>query len=330
VGAVRPFALVLGIFYFVILLPMKRKQQKVDSFLAALKVGDKRRDLGGIFGSITDIKRSVHTAGDCREVRVQVSRNASSATRGRNPSLLKASHEPERRVEARSHRRRHRSVGRVLLLQGMNLGLDLKGGVHLVMRVQTDDALRVQTETTVEQLRDALTRGSIQFSKLEMKDAKTFVVEGVTNDQAFRAAAVDADSVYNRSSGVGSLHLHDEAQHREPAPRRGGDAGAADDRAARQRAGRGRADRGAQGAVDPDPGRAARRQRSAARQGHHPLDGAARAEDRRAGPVRHRGAAKQAYNNNVRPTFCIMPGSGDSGAAALPARSSTHSAARRW
>src|SRR5678809_1198274 len=88
--------------------------------------------------------------------------------------------------------------------KGMNLGLDLKGGVHLVMRVQTDDALRVQTETTVEQLRDALTRGSIQFSKLEMKDAKTFVVEGVTNDQGFRAAAVDADTIYNRSSGVGS------------------------------------------------------------------------------------------------------------------------------
>jgi len=88
--------------------------------------------------------------------------------------------------------------------KGMNLGLDLKGGVHLVMRVQTDDALKVQTETTVEQLRDTLTRGSIQFSKLEMKDGKTFTVEGITNDQAFRTAAVDADAVYNRSSGVGS------------------------------------------------------------------------------------------------------------------------------
>ncbi|HET9271769.1 MAG TPA: hypothetical protein VFO31_26505, partial [Vicinamibacterales bacterium] len=88
--------------------------------------------------------------------------------------------------------------------KGMNLGLDLKGGVHLVLRVQTDDALRLETETTVERLRDTLTRGSIQFSKLEMKDGKTFVVEGITNDQGFRTAAVDADAVYNRSSGVGS------------------------------------------------------------------------------------------------------------------------------
>ena len=32
----------------------------------------------------------------------------------------------------------------------IKLGLDLKGGVHLVLRVHTDDALRVETETTVE------------------------------------------------------------------------------------------------------------------------------------------------------------------------------------
>jgi hypothetical protein len=35
-----PFALVLGIFYFVILLPMKRRQKKIQE-VAALKVGDK-------------------------------------------------------------------------------------------------------------------------------------------------------------------------------------------------------------------------------------------------------------------------------------------------
>ena len=46
-----PFALVLGIFYFVILMPMKRKQQKVDAFLSALKVGDRvvTSGHGGVF-----------------------------------------------------------------------------------------------------------------------------------------------------------------------------------------------------------------------------------------------------------------------------------------
>ena len=34
----------------------------------------------------------------------------------------------------------------------IRLGLDLRGGVHLVLRVQTDDALRVETETNASQL----------------------------------------------------------------------------------------------------------------------------------------------------------------------------------
>jgi preprotein translocase YajC subunit len=48
-----PFALVLGIFYFIILLPTKRKQQKVQAFLDALKVNDKIVTTGGIYGQIT-------------------------------------------------------------------------------------------------------------------------------------------------------------------------------------------------------------------------------------------------------------------------------------
>jgi preprotein translocase subunit SecD len=86
----------------------------------------------------------------------------------------------------------------------VNLGLDLKGGVHMVMRVQTDAALRIETDTTVERLREALTRGNIAFTRLEVTGPTEFVVEGITNDQAFRQAAVDVDAVFSRSSGAGS------------------------------------------------------------------------------------------------------------------------------
>src|SRR4029079_6093141 len=50
-----PFALVLAIFYFVILLPMRNRQKKVQEFLAALKVGDKVVTSGGLFGSIAKL-----------------------------------------------------------------------------------------------------------------------------------------------------------------------------------------------------------------------------------------------------------------------------------
>src|SRR4026207_1785485 len=87
--------------------------------------------------------------------------------------------------------------------QKVKLGLDLKGGVHLVLRVKTDDALKVETDTTVERLRDNLTRSGVAFSKVEATSSTEFRVEGLQDDAAFRAQAGDAETVYDRSSETG-------------------------------------------------------------------------------------------------------------------------------
>ena len=81
---------------------------------------------------------------------------------------------------------RCRSVASIPPRQKVKLGLDLKGGVHLVLRVKTDDALRLETDTTVERLREALTTAGVAVSRLEATGPTTFVVEGIQNDQAFR------------------------------------------------------------------------------------------------------------------------------------------------
>jgi len=80
-----PFALVLGIFYFVILLPMKRKQQKVDAFLAELKVGDRVVTSGGIYGNITGMTEQAVQLQIAEKVRVQVSRSAIVGYQGQEP-----------------------------------------------------------------------------------------------------------------------------------------------------------------------------------------------------------------------------------------------------
>jgi preprotein translocase subunit SecD len=90
----------------------------------------------------------------------------------------------------------------------VRLGLDLKGGVHLVLRVQTDDALRLETETTVERLREALNMAGVMVSRLEATSPTEFVVEGIQNDQAFRQAAIEADTVYDRQSGAGGRYTY--------------------------------------------------------------------------------------------------------------------------
>jgi len=88
--------------------------------------------------------------------------------------------------------------------QKINLGLDLKGGVHLVLRVHTDDALRLETELTAERLRAALSAANAQVGKVEAVSPTEIRVEGVKDDRAYRAAATDIETNFNRSSGTGA------------------------------------------------------------------------------------------------------------------------------
>jgi preprotein translocase subunit YajC len=80
-----PFALVMAIFYFIILLPMKRRQQKVATFLASLKEGDKVVTSGGIYGTITKIGEQALQLQIAERVRIDVSRNAVVGYQGQEP-----------------------------------------------------------------------------------------------------------------------------------------------------------------------------------------------------------------------------------------------------
>src|SRR5437660_7025025 len=75
-----------------------------------------------------------------------------------------------------------------LMEKQLKLGLDLKGGVHLVLRVQTDDALRLQTDQDMERLREELQKRNIPFKNIVALGPAQFRVEGVPPDQdaAFR------------------------------------------------------------------------------------------------------------------------------------------------
>lgn len=88
--------------------------------------------------------------------------------------------------------------------QQIKLGLDLKGGVHLVLRVQTDDALRIETESQSERLREALRTANITASSIAVSSPTEFKVEGVPSDRdaSFRDAAAEADTNFNRSPGA--------------------------------------------------------------------------------------------------------------------------------
>ena len=80
-----PFALILGIFYFLILLPMKRRQRKIQDFQGALKVGDKVITTSGIYGAITRVADKSVQLQIADKVRIDVARAAIAGYQGQDP-----------------------------------------------------------------------------------------------------------------------------------------------------------------------------------------------------------------------------------------------------
>jgi preprotein translocase subunit SecD len=85
----------------------------------------------------------------------------------------------------------------------LKLGLDLKGGVHLVVRVERDDALRLETETETERLREAMRTAAITGTAMAISPVQ-FRVDGVpqAQDQAFRQAAAAAETNFDRGTAT--------------------------------------------------------------------------------------------------------------------------------
>lgn len=71
-----PMVLIVGIFYFLLIRPEKRKQQTRDRMLKALKKGDKVMTTSGIFASVVAIQDDVATLQVAEGVRVRFSRAA--------------------------------------------------------------------------------------------------------------------------------------------------------------------------------------------------------------------------------------------------------------
>jgi preprotein translocase subunit SecD len=92
--------------------------------------------------------------------------------------------------------------------QKVRLGLDLKGGVHLVLRVQTDDALKLETQTTADRLAEQLKTGNIPVGGVIVNNATSFTVNGVPPDQdaAFRNLLTEVEVNYERSTGSGGSY----------------------------------------------------------------------------------------------------------------------------
>jgi preprotein translocase subunit SecD len=69
----------------------------------------------------------------------------------------------------------------------VRLGLDLKGGTHLILQVQVQDAMKAEADQTVSRLRQDLARQNIPVETIERNDPKTIE---------------EADSIEIRATGI--------------------------------------------------------------------------------------------------------------------------------
>ena len=96
-----------------------------------------------------------------------------------------------------------------LMDRQLKLGLDLQGGVHLVLRVQTDDALRHETDAESELVRESLKTAGITGGTITVDSPTQFRVEGIAPDQdaAFRQAAAAVETNFDRSPAAGGVYI---------------------------------------------------------------------------------------------------------------------------
>src|SRR6188508_3630640 len=80
-----PFALILGIFYFMILLPMRKRQKKVAEFQDSLKVGDKVVTTSGLYGTVAKVGDASVQLKIAEKVNVEVTRASVAGYQGQDP-----------------------------------------------------------------------------------------------------------------------------------------------------------------------------------------------------------------------------------------------------
>src|SRR3989442_8456275 len=97
----------------------------------------------------------------------------------------------------------------------IHLGLDLKGGIHMVMRVKTDDAVKAEIDLSQERIRSALGEKGLAAQKTSADGVDAMILEGIDSARIgeIRDLLARQFPQYQASSpGPGRLRLQLKAQ----------------------------------------------------------------------------------------------------------------------
>ena len=77
--------MVFAIFYFIVIVPSKRQQKKVQEFVDNLKVNDKVITTSGIYGQVTRLNEKSLQIQIADRVRIEIARAAVAGYQGQEP-----------------------------------------------------------------------------------------------------------------------------------------------------------------------------------------------------------------------------------------------------
>ncbi len=94
------------------------------------------------------------------------------------------------------------------LQQRIHLGLDLKGGTHLILQVQVNDAVKVEADNAIERLKSELRARKINYTEISQPDPANspdkIVIKGVPPEVSSDLRSIVSDRLpeYNLASGA--------------------------------------------------------------------------------------------------------------------------------
>jgi preprotein translocase subunit YajC len=84
-----PILLIFGIFYFVLIMPMRKRQRKVETMQKQLKAGDRVIIQPGIFGQVVGAEGDTLVVRIGEQTKVKVLRSAIAALQGESAETEK-------------------------------------------------------------------------------------------------------------------------------------------------------------------------------------------------------------------------------------------------
>lgn len=69
-------AVIFGVFYLIVIRPMRKKQQQTETMLGQLKNGDRVLTSGGVFGTVVGVADDIIHLRVADHVKIQVARTA--------------------------------------------------------------------------------------------------------------------------------------------------------------------------------------------------------------------------------------------------------------